>query len=122
MRQNLRIYSDEHSENPKRGIETRPGGNTCRSKQERNRKKVTKRYPVIHTKFETVYQKQFEPARIEKAKIEKKLVIRYFIKNSLVRRFRSGGKDRRRVFYEPLDREGFPGHIAEFSDRIVGAH
>lgn len=32
----------------------------------------------------------------------------------MVRRIRRGVEDRGRVFYEPLNREGFSGHIAEF--------
>jgi len=80
-----------------------------------------KRYPVIHTKFKRYTRSR--PNRLEpKRKIKKKVVIRYSIKNSLAQRVRSGGEDHRRVFYEPLNREGFSSHIAEFGARIMGTH
>jgi len=117
MRQKLRIYSGKHSKTQNEVLRQpwKPnwGGNTCRSKQRRNRGKVTKRYVAIHTS-QTVHPDCSGRLELETKKIEERVVIRYFIKNSLVRRIRSGVKDRRCVFYEPFNREGFSSHIAEF--------
>ena len=77
-------------------------------------KKVTKSCAVIHTKFKRYTTGHSDRFESEREKIEKKVVIRYSIKNSLSRRIRSKVKYCGRVLYEPLYREGFSGHIAEF--------
>lgn len=76
---------------------------------------MTKRYPTIHTKFKRYTRSRPNRLELKREKIEKKVVIRYSIKNLLARWIGSGGKDHRCVFHEPLNCEGFSGHIAEFS-------
>jgi len=73
---------------------------------------------------QTVYHRPPGPARIgeKEDREEKKVVIRYSIKNSLVLRIRSGVKYRGRVFYEPLNRERLSSHIVEFGTRVLRAH
>lgn len=76
---------------------------------------MTKRYAAIHAKFKRYIIGHSDRLELERNNNEEKVIIKYSIKNSLVRRVCNGGKDRRRVFHEPLDREGFTCHITEFS-------
>jgi hypothetical protein len=78
--------------------------------------KVTKRSAAIHTerkRYTTGRLDRFQSER-KRWKVEKKVIIRYSIKkfdDSWIRRV---VEDRGRVFYEPLNREGFSSHVAEF--------
>jgi len=67
----------------------------------------------------TIDSSRLELRRIKKDRREKKAIIRYSIKNSLVRPIRRGVEDRGRVLYEPLNRERLSSHIAEFGDRVL---
>jgi len=86
------------------------------------KRKVMKRYPVIHMKFRRYTTGHSDRLELEREKIEKKAIIRYSIKNLSILRTRSGVKYRGRVFYQPLDGEGFSSHVVEFSTRILGTH
>jgi len=47
-------------------------------------KRVTKRYAVIHTKVNRYTTGHSDQLELERKKVEKKVIIRYSIKNSLV--------------------------------------
>ena len=83
---------------------------------------VTKRYPVIYMKFKRYTTGHSDRLELERKKVEKKVAIRYSIKNSLVLRIRSRFKYRRRIFYKPLDGQGFSSHVVELGTRVSGTH